>query len=130
MSIRYLSLSLRSSIKGEDRIREGVTQDGRDFQNFNIFVHSSCLALYLLPVFSLCFVHVTQSIIISIILLDSHLKFSRVIPLSSVASVVNLSCHSHLQNGSSISAFNSGQCSHRSSHIGCHDLINAEHDGC
>ena len=36
---------------------------------------------------------------------------SRVISLSSVASVVNFSCHIHLQNGSSTSAFSSGQCS-------------------
>ena len=54
--------------------------------------------------------HVIQPIIISIILLDSRLKLSRVIPLSSIASVVNFSCHIHLQNGSSTSTFSSGQC--------------------
>ena len=53
MSTRYLSLSLLSSIKGEDRFKEGITQDRRDSQDFSIFVHSSCSVLYLLYVFSL-----------------------------------------------------------------------------
>ena len=47
--------SLRSSIKGEDRSKEGITQDRRDSQDFSIFVPSSCSVLYLLHVFSLCF---------------------------------------------------------------------------
>ena len=75
------------------------------------------VSLYVRPVqCSICYMcflcvssHVIQSIIISIILLDSRLKLSRVIPLSGVASVVNLSCHSHLQNGSNSTDLSSGQ---------------------
>ena len=71
------------------------------------------VSLYLHPVqCSVCYMyfhyvslHVIQSIIISIILLDSRLKLSRVIPLSSVASVVSFSCHLRLKNGSSTSAY-------------------------
>ena len=67
------------------------------------------ISLYLHPVqCSICYMyfhcvsfHVIQSIIISIILLDSRLELSRVTSLSSVASVVSFSCHIHLQNGSS-----------------------------
>ena len=86
------------------------------------------VSLYLHPVqCSICYMHfhcvsfhVTQSIIISIILLDSRLELSRVISLSSVASVVSFSCRLHLQNGSSTSAY---QWSGSSS---CQ--VNAKHD--
>ena len=64
MSIRYLSLSLRSSIKGEDRFKEGISQDNqdrRDSQDFSIFVPLSCSVLYLLLVFSLSFMSPSPS---------------------------------------------------------------------
>ena len=59
MSIRYLSLSLRSLIKGEDKVKEGGRQDYqdiRDNQDFSIFVPLSCSVLYLLHVWLLCFI--------------------------------------------------------------------------
>ena len=42
--------------QGEDRFKEGITQDRGDFQDFSIFVPSSCSVLYSLHVFSLCFI--------------------------------------------------------------------------
>ena len=72
-------------------------------------IRHSLVSVYIHPVqCSICYMcfhsnsfHVVQSFTISIILSDSRLKLSRVIPLSSVASVVNLSCYLHFKNGSS-----------------------------
>ena len=81
------------TIKADETVKTSVSQHFYPVQCSICYLYSHCLSF-----------HVTQSIIISIILLDSRLELSRGISLSSVASVVSSSCHFHLKNGSSTSA--------------------------
>ena len=81
------------TIKTDETIEKSVSLYFRPVQCSICYMYFHCVSF-----------HVIQSIIISIILLDSRLELSRVISLSSVASVVSFSCHTHLQNVSSTSA--------------------------
>ena len=84
-----------------------------------ILITSVSIFVYLRPIqYTICYVcfhcpsfHVTQSILVSVILSDSRLKLSRVSSSSAsfasvVSFVVSCSCHPHLKNGSMSGSIN------------------------